>query len=249
MQFLKKKFFPVVVTILIIVILGGVGYLYYQNISRPLKNSNILATKKITCFSKGGCDNNGQACFFINRYNYRIHEDEIVYSKCLPKCSTQSDCSDGAICDGGYTIENKRWTATNEVCQDRQGMIKELQNVEKFKTKTKSFDGPIQDGEIKEYSYSTENGTFETRIVLAYLGGAIDIQVLDSQGRFIGDNPWGDINSNGPKMPNAEYKKDGIDPFINIKNSIPDTYKIRILGRRIFDKTNYSIFIEENTSY
>ena len=115
---------------------------------------------------------------------------------------------------------------------------------------TNDFYGVVNNSETKEYNYiisnqTVDNKTVELTIIMSYTGGDIDLHVMDSLGRHVGENfgPEGSVDK--PTIPNSTYNGNSDRPTIVIENPQQGIYTIKVYGTNTDGETSFSVSIAE----
>ena len=250
---MKKWFIVLLVVFIIIVIISS--FLVFK------KTTNIekIIDKQESCFNTGKCPTNTN-CFYEDRYNYKTHQRELIYSECLKQCENEDEnnCPEGSRC--GLMPVKDVWPSNflnrtiDYLCVNEQQLNESIKKTiidkdirDKFSKKQFHFNGDINDSQTKEYYFTTSENTLEVEMVLIYYGGCMDLHIFDTKGRHIGEN-WGPPGSlDKPSIPNVEYhRKPCVQSIIKLNDPLPDTYQVKIFASETYgDNENFDVLVEE----
>jgi len=139
---------------------------------------------------------------------------------------------------------------------DRYPLVNPSYDIQEYKKTavrykfTNDFYGVVNNSETKEYNYTisnqtADNKTVELTIIMSYTSGDIDLHVMDSLGRHVGENfgPAGSVDK--PTIPNSTYNGNSDRPTIVIENPQQGTYTIKVYGTNTYGETSFSVSIIE----
>lgn len=253
----KSIFFIFVIVIIIILLIAGFFFfIRFNNVSSDKLNYNI----DTSCYYTNKCPENTN-CFYVDRYNYKTHQRELIYSECLKICQEEDDntCPEGSKC-GLFPIKDVNPSdnlnrTIEHLCFNEQKINESIKKAiidngitGKINRKQFNFNGDINDTQTKEYNFTTTEKTLEVEMVLSYYGGCMDLHIFDSIGRHTGEN-WGPPGSvDKPTIPEAEYHREPCSQtVIKLKSPLPDSYKVKVFASEIYGggKGNFDVLVEE----
>lgn len=253
----KSKFF--IFLIVIVILLMIVGFFIFIRFNNKNTSSNKLSYNlQNSCYYTNKCPENTN-CFYIDRYNYKTHQRELIYSECLKQCQNEdgNNCPEGSKC-GLFPVRDVNPDNLNRtidhLCLNEQKINESIKKsiidngiiIGKISRKQFHFNGDINEYQTKEYNFITTEKTLEVEMVLSS-GGCMDLHIFDTKGRHIGEN-WGPPGSlDKPTIPNVEYHREPCGlTVIKLKDPLPDTYQVKVFALETYgDKENFDVLIGE----
>ena len=93
---------------------------------------------------------------------------------------------------------------------------------------------------------TVNNKTVELKFIMHYTSGDIDLHIVDSIGRYVGENygPEGSIDK--PTIPNSTYSKSSDMTIITIENPSSEIYTMRAHATQTYREASFSILVIES---